>query len=168
MSCQKFVTHRRGQRPQNRRALIVSIALVAAGLSAERAGHLRLGQSRGVGMVERDTQETVKVRSWPSKTHGVAELDLDLLCADCDSSTASSTSSWPDSPGHGLLTVGCEPTVLPDRATRDSVTSPSDERRVGMTLLVASNTCFSIRAAGTRVTNPASDLRPLSKARETY
>ena len=51
--------------------------------------------------------------------------------------------------------------VHPERPRSDRAPKPSFERLDAMALWIASNTCFSIFAAGTRVVDPASELRPL-------
>jgi hypothetical protein len=82
-------------------------------------------------------------------------------------SIASRTSSWLNNVWHGLLVEWCEPTALPEEPTGCRASKLPVERADARTLLIKSNTCFSMWAAGTRATDPASGLRALSKARET-
>jgi hypothetical protein len=59
--------------------------------------------------------------------------------------------------------------VLPEEVEMERSTNPlplSFRSGEGRKLLTACDTCFSISAAGTRVTEPASWLRPFSTARE--
>jgi hypothetical protein len=79
-------------------------------------------------------------------------------------------SSMLDGAMRSLLVTVRRPIGLPDEldtgSPKDLLAQSIDRSEEVNRPLTACDTCFSISAAGTRVTEPASWLRPLSTARE--